>query len=363
MKFLQSAKWALIAVAALLCAGIWWRPAPLCTPLMVDLESIAPMQDLMSADDHNFQLSKEPKPQMVHATSLPPSWMPRMSSERAATFFQQQKAVQGWFFDGAMYAILLLMRMQLEVKVSGALGEIGVHHGKLTTFLAFFARKDNVDGHQLFAADLFEGLQHLNVDRSGRGNFGAFKKALALSDTSTENFVVFTGPSQTLNTSYFVKNSLNPFRMFSVDGGHTRETALSDLLLIEQHVAQGGIVFLDDFLRKEWWGVTQAAGDYKKAGGKLVPFAFIGNKLFYTTPSHWNYYRQGLRADPFLSKMIWPLQDPNTHRDTTPSFQAGNLLSFAFGEMDWYNASENLSAELKNASSALLDYFEIKTSK
>ena len=70
------------------------------------------------------------------------------------------------------------MRMQLMAGVAGAMGEIGVHHGKLTSFLAYFARQDDIEQNQLFAADLFEGMQEKNIDNSGSGDSTKFKNAL-----------------------------------------------------------------------------------------------------------------------------------------------------------------------------------------
>jgi len=96
-----------------------------------------------------------------------------MNSTQAEEFLsRQQPKVQGWLFSGAVYTMLLLMRMQMEVQVDGAVGEIGVHHGKLTSFLAFFARKDDIVNRQFFAADLFEGMQKLNIDSFWSGELG-----------------------------------------------------------------------------------------------------------------------------------------------------------------------------------------------
>jgi len=142
--------------------------------------------------------------------------------------------------------------------------------------------------------------------------------------------------------------------MFSIDGGHTRDTAMSDLLLIEKHVADGGIVALDDFLRKDWWGVSEAALEYARVGTRLVPLVFIANKLFYTTPSHYKYYRSGLSADPVLSRMLWT--QPKRNVDLNHDYQAGVLLSRVFGEMSWYQ-DEVSSSELVEAAKALLQYF------
>ena len=273
-----------------------------------------------------------------------------MNYTHVASFLDQHESIDGWFSHGAMYTVLLLMRMQLEVGVDGALGEIGLHHGKLTTFLAFFSRKKDFDARQLFAADLFEGMQALNVDRSGRGNMKAFETSLGVAKTRLEDLVVYVGPSQLLDSTYFTNHSLAPFRMFSVDGGHTRDTALSDLKLIDSHISDGGIVLLDDFYHPtDWFGVTEAAIEFRAVARRLVPFLYISNKLYYTTASHLDYYRQGLRSDQLLLKFLGKKDTKN------------KLVDYVLDtKIDWYNAEENLRAHVETAASDLLQYFDGK---
>jgi len=51
---------------------------------------------------------------------------------------------------------------------------------------------------------------------------------------------------------------LPAFRMLSVDGGHTMEVTLHDLMLANCLVRDDGLVVLDDFLSPTWVGVTEA---------------------------------------------------------------------------------------------------------
>eukprot|EP00955_Chlamydomonas_euryale_P067076 359736-Chlamydomonas_euryale.AAC.4 len=63
----------------------------------------------------------------------------------------------------------LLSEYQRKWGISGAVGEIGVHHGAFFLSMALTAHKDE----PLFALDIFD-LQEKNIDRSGQGNLIIF---------------------------------------------------------------------------------------------------------------------------------------------------------------------------------------------
>ena len=42
------------------------------------------------------------------------------------------------------------------------------------------------------------------------------------------------------------------FRLFSVDGGHTRELTVNDLTVAASHLEEGGIIILDDITNLAW---------------------------------------------------------------------------------------------------------------
>ena len=63
-----------------------------------------------------------------------------------------------------------MQRTHDELNITGALLEIGVHHGKF--YLALDqCRRDTEAG---YAMDLYEAGQKLNLDKSGRGSLDAF---------------------------------------------------------------------------------------------------------------------------------------------------------------------------------------------
>lgn len=263
---------------------------------------------------------------------LPASWRPyRNVTESLQFIIERHELIEGWIFTPSLYVILRLSLLQIQHRIDGSVGEIGVHHGKLTTILATLARRKDVESRHLFAGDLFESMQNLNVDKSGSGNTKSFSQSLQYVGLTMEDFLIYVGPSQKIENDYFAEN-LPPFRMFSIDGGHTNETTFADLSLVQKHVTDGAVVMLDDMNRGDWFGVTQAALAYHRLSGnynRLVPLARVGNKLFYTTGSHLQIYRDALRSDPVLNATRQPPANPQRPLPGGEEF---------FSTFDWYGS-------------------------
>jgi hypothetical protein len=72
-----------------------------------------------------------------------------------------------------------------------------------------------------------------------------------------------------------------PFRLISIDGGHTAAITASDLATCEGALADGGIVILDDCFNGEWPGVIDGVHQYFSVPRAIVPFAIGANKTFF----------------------------------------------------------------------------------
>jgi hypothetical protein len=70
-----------------------------------------------------------------------------------------------------------------------------------------------------------------------------------------------------------------PARFISVDGSHEKDDVYLDLILCEQALVVGGIIAVDDFLNPLAIGVNEAVHTYFMVPRRLVPFAYIPNKL------------------------------------------------------------------------------------
>ena len=81
--------------------------------------------------------------------------------------------VEGWLDPRSAKVIAALGEYQTAQGIRGAVGEIGVHHGKLLVLLDLIKAKGEIS----FAVDLFDD-QQLNVDQSGLGDYSQLARNL-----------------------------------------------------------------------------------------------------------------------------------------------------------------------------------------
>ena len=174
---------------------------------------------------------------------------------------------------------------QRTKQVSGAVAEIGVHHGKLFIGLSLL----QPPGAKSVAIDIF-GDQELNVDGSGHGNFEKFENNVKLW-SSKDDLVVHQGDSTKLEPAKLRELAGDAIRFFSVDGGHTEEIVFSDMKLAEATLADGGVVVADDVFNEQWPGVSVGTLRYLSDGPKLTPFLIGFNKVYFTQPEYCDFYR------------------------------------------------------------------------
>lgn len=201
--------------------------------------------------------------------------------------------VKGWLSPAAAQAIVLLSRQQRGDKVSGGAAEIGVHHGKLFILLYLLCAQDE----PAVAIDLFSH-QDLNVDHSGAGDLERFKQNLRR-HADLSRIVIHEGDSTALTAAQLLELGRGPFRLISVDGGHTAEITAHDLATAEGALADGGIVILDDCFNEEWPGVSDGVHRYFSQPRTIVPFAIGAGKTFFCHPAFAQRYAAVLKKmDP-----------------------------------------------------------------
>lgn len=193
--------------------------------------------------------------------------------------------VSGWLHPLSARCIASLSQLQREEQLPGAVGEIGVHHGKL--FLVLHTTAD--PGTPSFAVDVF-GEQSLNVDRSGRGDLQVFQQNLARWGGGGE-VKILQASSLTLDVDG-LRATTGAVRLFSIDGGHTAECTLNDLQLADGVIAPHGVVIVDDFFNQQWPDVSTGVAHYMLSpGARLKPFAITPNKVFLCLPEFAQFYR------------------------------------------------------------------------
>jgi hypothetical protein len=183
--------------------------------------------------------------------------------------------VKGWLFPGARQAIVLLSEEQRRANLSGAVAEIGVHHGKLFILLYLLCSENE----PAIAIDLFSH-QQLNADHSGAGDLERFKRNLRR-HADTSRLVLHEGDSTQLTAGHLLELGRGPFRLISIDGGHTAEITAHDLAISEGALAEGGIIILDDCFNEMWPGVTGGVHQYYSQPRSIVPFGIGANKTFF----------------------------------------------------------------------------------
>ncbi len=197
--------------------------------------------------------------------------------------------VTGFLEPGNLPVLEVLDVAQRARQVTGAVAEIGVHHGRLFIGLHLLQRGSGTS----VAIDLFED-QELNIDKSGRGDSAKFASNVELW-SSMDGVVLHQGDSTKLTPEVLLEKAGGPIRFFSVDGGHTEEIVYSDMRLAERTLTEGGIVIADDVFNQQWPGVAVGTLKYLAGDGALQPFAIGFNKVLFTQPEFSEYYRGELR--------------------------------------------------------------------
>jgi hypothetical protein len=206
--------------------------------------------------------------------------------------------VDGWLQPEVLAILSALDSAQRAKGVSGAVAEIGVHHGKLFIGLNLLRRKDE----RAVAIDVF-GAQELNIDFSGKGYLPAFRRNVQRWSSLT-GVAIHEGDSTQLHANELRELAHADIRLFSVDGGHTESTVRSDMNLAEGALAPGGIVIADDIFNETWPSVATGTFQYLTQGGKLVPFAIGFNKVFFSSPEYADYYQSVLRSTFELGHLV-----------------------------------------------------------
>jgi Methyltransferase domain len=201
-----------------------------------------------------------------------------------------RRLVSGWVQPQVLTIVEALDAAQQENGVTGSVAEIGVHRGKFFIALQLLQR----NAGSAVAIDVF-GDQQLNIDQSGRGDLSIF---LSNVDrwSSRAGLVLHQGDSTKLTPAALLGLAESRVRLFSVDGGHTAKTVLSDMRLAEASLAEGGVVIADDVFNGEWPDVAVGTLRYLDQGGQLAPFAIGFNKTLFAAPEYCSKYRGVVQA-------------------------------------------------------------------
>eukprot|EP00878_Enallax_costatus_P041637 GHUV01048466.1.p1 GENE.GHUV01048466.1~~GHUV01048466.1.p1 ORF type:complete len:179 (+),score=33.36 GHUV01048466.1:196-732(+) len=122
--------------------------------------------------------------------------------------------------------VKVFTRRQHELGIYGTVGEIGVHHGKFLIPILGNA----LASEPAIAMDLFED-QESNLAKSGFGSKLELLRNLEACGIPENSIRLAGGNSMHLTASNFTQWGLPAFRLLSVDGGHSLEITLHDLMV------------------------------------------------------------------------------------------------------------------------------------
>lgn len=182
--------------------------------------------------------------------------------------------IPGWLEQGTAIRTMDILEYQEDSGVTGSVLEIGVMCGR---YFSILARSAVRAGSRAVGVDLFQDHPTDKVRRflepvlaGGRGQV-----------------VLMVAHSTDLNASALLSHLADRARFISIDGSHERDDVFWDLGLAEQVIGPGGVVALDDFINPVTLGVNEAVHMFFAQPRRLVPWAFIENKLF-LCQSHWS---------------------------------------------------------------------------
>lgn len=207
--------------------------------------------------------------------------------------------IPGWLSKVDHQILGTILRMQEDASASGAIVEIGTHHGKsLVSMLTASG-----DAANAYVIDLF-GRQEENLDDSGRGDLERLKSNLAEFGISEDRVVIDARSSFEVTPGDIVAG-VGRARLFHIDGGHHFEAVANDLQLAIDVLEPDGVLAVDDVFRAEWPEVSMAVfGSSALSESGLRIFAIGFNKTYWCRSEGAAACQAALLADEFLGSSV-----------------------------------------------------------
>ena len=193
--------------------------------------------------------------------------------------------VDGWLYLKALRLTDYIDKLQDHFGVFGNICEIGLYFGKYFIFLNLIKRINE----KVIGIDLFEIS---DWEKQFYDNLGAWPR-------DDGDPMIIRRNSLEVNAKELLEWAGGPYRLFSVDGGHSCEVALNDLRLAHEVIADGGVIMVDDYFDPKFPGVSEAVNRFYLLSTNhrdTVPFLITGNKLFISTSGHGERYREAIRT-------------------------------------------------------------------
>ena len=201
---------------------------------------------------------------------------------------QGHQQVYGWLMTDAIMLTHMLNMLQIQNDVKGHVAEIGLCQGRYFIFLSLMRRSNE----KALGIDLFE------IDPPSKE---AFYKNIDQYFGQDPRMILWNKNSLDVKSTDIQKDFPEGIRLFSIDGGHYDTAVFNDFTVACDVLCDGGVIMVDDFFQPGFPGISEAVYRYYHLGGaqkdRVVPFAFTGNKLFFTTKNFVELYQTSIRGD------------------------------------------------------------------
>ena len=181
--------------------------------------------------------------------------------------------VVGWFYwiDHVIFHELL---KNVQKDITGDIAELGTANGKSAIAISNYKRQSD--------------------------NLYLFDISQEFAESANTNIIHYGTPH---NIHWHVQDSysmtsddikVNKLRFMHIDGAHEHTPVLKDILNFSQHVADNGVMVLDDFNDPEYIGVQSAVIHFLLENQKWVMFANGQNKAYLCKREFYNFYALSL---------------------------------------------------------------------
>lgn len=203
-------------------------------------------------------------------------------------YLESLEAVDGWLQPGAADLICDVDALQRKRGVVGARVEFGVHHGRSLILLALLDSESPVLG-----LDLDDSHVRQHIDSYG-----------------LTNAAMLTGNTNNIDAerirAELAQVGASSVRMVSIDGDHTYEGTLHDLLTTAELLCAGGVTIVDDVANPIYPGVHQAMVETIDAE-HLAPFAAAGGRIAMCAPADIGEWADALSGRAIIDVRGWPV--------------------------------------------------------
>jgi hypothetical protein len=178
--------------------------------------------------------------------------------------------VVGWFYwiDHLIFHQLLT---RTQKHIVGDVAELGIANGKSAIAISNYKRKSD--------------------------NFYLFDISQEFADSAAANIAVY---GTDINLQWRVQDSFtlssesfsfkNKLRFVHIDGAHEHVPVLKDIMNFSEHVADDGVIVLDDYNDPEYPGVHSAAIQFLLENTHWVIFVIGQNKAYLCKREFYNFY-------------------------------------------------------------------------